>query len=134
MNWYLSTGRLSTLYLFQLQTPLCHVSPLPHLFTPLYHQSQSTIHIVPLVGNRQKHLMPRSVLLCVPNGSLFTPGHPSLWSESSYLNHAKLLHHDPFQKPKAEHTKCQHPPDIHLRILEPVTGRQCCTFAKWSNH
>ena len=72
MNWHLSTG-LSTLYLFQLQTPLCRVSPLPHPFTPFSRQSQFTIHIVPLLGDRQKPLKPRSVLLCVPNGPSLTP-------------------------------------------------------------
>ena len=73
MNWHLSTGRLSTIYPFQLQTPLHRVSPLPHLFTPFSPQSQFTFHIVPLLGNWQKPLKLRSVLLRVPNGPSLTP-------------------------------------------------------------
>ena len=73
MNWHLSTGRLSTIYPFQLQTPLHRVSPLPHLFTPLASQSQFTFHIVPLLGDRRKPLKLRSVLLRIPNGPSLTP-------------------------------------------------------------
>ena len=73
MNWHLSTGRLSTIYPFQLQTPLHRVSPLPHLFTPFASQSQFTFHIVPLLGDRQKPLKWRSVLLRIPNGPSLTP-------------------------------------------------------------
>ena len=90
MYWHLSTGQLSTLYLFQLQTPLCHVSPLPHLFTPLYHQSQSTIHIVPLVGNRQNpscrdlsyHVSP--MIPCSPQASLVSGPRVPIPTPSSY--------------------------------------------------
>ena len=73
MNWHLSTGRLSTIYPFQLQTPLHRVSPLPHLFTPFASQSQFTFHIVPLLGDRRKPLKWRSVLLRIPNGPSLTP-------------------------------------------------------------
>ena len=73
MNWHLSTGRLSTIYPFQLQTPLHRVSPLPHLFTPFASQSQFTFHIVPLLGDRRKPLKLRSVLLRIPNGPSLTP-------------------------------------------------------------
>ena len=73
MNWHLSTGRLSTIYPFQLQTPLHRVSPLPHLFTPFASQSQFTFHIVPLLGDWQKPLKWRSVLLRIPNGPSLTP-------------------------------------------------------------
>ena len=73
MNWHLSTGRLSTIYPFQLQTPLHRVSPLPHLFTPFASQSQFTFHIVPLLGDRRKPLKWRSALLRIPNGPSLTP-------------------------------------------------------------
>ena len=73
MNWHLSTGRLSTIYPFQLQTPLHRVSPLPHLFTPFASQSQITFHVVPLLGDRRKPLKLRSVLLRIPNGPSLTP-------------------------------------------------------------
>ena len=73
LNWHLSTGRLSTIYPFQLQTPLHRVSPLPHLFTPFASQSQFTFHIVPLLGDRRKPLKWRSVLLRIPNGPSLTP-------------------------------------------------------------
>ena len=73
MNWHLSTGRLSTIYPFQLQTPLHRVSPLPHPFTPFASQSQFTFHIVPLLGDRRKPLKWRSVLLRIPNGPSLTP-------------------------------------------------------------
>ena len=73
MNWHLSTGRLSTLHPFQSQTPLRRVLPLPHPFTPFSRQSQFSIHIVPLLGDRQKPLKLRSVLLRVPNGPSLTP-------------------------------------------------------------
>ena len=73
MNWHLSTGRLSTIYPFQLQTPLHRVSPLPHLFTPFASQSQFTFHIVPLLCDRRKPLKWRSALLRIPNGPSLTP-------------------------------------------------------------
>ena len=142
MNWHLSTGRLSTIYPFQLQTPLHRVSPLPHLFTPFASQSQFTFHIVPLLGDRRKPLKWRSVLLRIPNGpSLTPPGHSGLRSESSYLLGDIRLHpRVPFRKQEADPTECWAPnpkserrthrtpdtPNFRPRvsdIREPVTGR-----------
>ena len=106
MNWHLSTGRLSTIYPFQLQTPLHRVSPLPHLFTPFASQSQFTFHIVPLLGDRRKPLKWRSVLLRIPNGPSLTP-RPLRSTVREFLSHDIRLHpRVPFRKHEADPTEC----------------------------
>ena len=129
-NWHLSTGQLSTLYPFQLQTPLHCVSPLPHLFTPFYHQSQFTICIVPLVGGRQRLLKPRSVLLRVPNGPSLTSG-PLQSTVQEFLSQPRQAS-SPRSVPKTEgrtdrmlgiHSKIQMLNTPNPDIRGPVTGR-----------
>ena len=145
MNWHLSTGRLSTIYPFQLQTPLHRVSPLPHLFTPLASQSQFTFHIVPLLGNRRKPLKLRSVLLRIPNGPSLTP-RPLRSTVREFLSQRHPTS-SPSSVPKAGgrsdrmldiNSKIRTPDTPNFRhrvsgIREPVTGRLWCTFAEWGN-
>ena len=100
MNWHLSTGRLSTIYPFQLQTPLHRVSPLPHLFTPFASQSQFTFHIVPLLGDRRKPLKWRSVLLRIPNGPSLTP-RPLRSTVREFLSSRRHPASSPSSVPKA---------------------------------
>ena len=100
MNWHLSTGRLSTIYPFQLQTPLHRVSPLPHLFTPFASQSQFTFHIVPLLGDRRKPLKRRSVLLRIPNGPSLTP-RPLRSTVREFLSSRRHPASSPSSVPKA---------------------------------
>ena len=115
MNWHLSTGRLSTIYPFQLQTPLHRVSPLPHLFTPFASQSQFTFHIVPLLGDRRKPLKPRSALPRVPNGPSLTP-RPLRSTVREFLSQGS--------DPKAE-GQTDRMPDINseIRTLDIPEGR-----------
>ena len=154
MNWHLSTGRLSTIYPFQLQTPLHRVSPLPHLFTPFASQSQFTFHIVPLLDDRRKPLKWRSVLLRIPNGPSLTPRPlrstvreflspisttsgfiPEFRSESRRPIRPNAGHQ--IRNPNAGHTERR----IHrISDLEFPTSENLspegygCTFAEWGNH
>ena len=145
MNWHLSTGRLSTLYPFQLQTPLCRVSPLPHPFTPFSCQSQFTIHIVPLLGDRRKPLKWRSVLLRIPNGPSLTP-RPLRSTVREFLSQRHPAS-SPSSVPKAGGRSDQMPNAGHTerrihRISDlefPTSGNLSpegygCPFAEWGNH
>ena len=100
MNWHLSTGRLSTLYPFQLQTPLHRVLPLPHPFTPFSCQSQFASHIVPLLGDRRKPLQSRSILLRIPNGPSLTP-RPLRSTVREFLSSRRHPASSPSSVPKA---------------------------------
>ena len=136
MNWHLSTGRLSTIYPFQLQTPLHRVSPLPHLFTPFTSQSQFTFHIVPLLGDRRKPLKWRSVLLRIPNGPSLTP-RPLRSTVREFLSSRRHPASSPSSVPKAggrsdrmlgtkSEIRTPDTPNFRPRvsdIREPVTGR-----------
>ena len=119
MNWHLSTGRLSTIYPFQLQTPLHRVSPLPHLFTPFASQSQFTFHIIPLLGDRRKPLKLRSVLLRIPNGPLLTP-RPLRSTVREFLSQRHPAS-SPSSDPKAE-GRTDHMLDINSKIRTPNTS------------
>ena len=119
LNWYLSTGRLSTIYPFQLQTPLHRVSPLPHLFTPFASQSQFTFHIVPLLGDRRKPLKWRSVLLRIPNGPSLTP-RPLRSTVREFLSQRPPAS-SPSSVPKAE-GRTDRMLDINSEIRTPNTS------------
>ena len=119
MNWHLSTGRLSTIYPFQLQTPLHRVSPLPHLFTPFASQSQFTFHIVPLLVDRRKPLKWRSVLLRIPNGPSLTP-RPLRSTVRGFLSQRHPAS-SPSSVPKAE-GRTDRMLDINSEIRTPNTS------------
>ena len=118
MNWHLYTGRLSTLYLFQSQTLLRRVSPLPHPFTPFFRQSQFSIHIVPLLGDWRKPLKPRSALPRVPNSPSLTP-RPLRSTVQEFLSQQHPAS-PPSSDPKAE-GRTDRMLDINSEIQTPDT-------------
>ena len=152
MNWHLSTGRLSTIYPFQLQTPLHRVSPLPHLFTPFASQSQFTFHIVPLLGDRRKPHQVEIRPAAHPQRSLAHPQATPVYgprvpisTTSGFIPEFRSESRRPI-RPNAGH-QIRNPNTGHTerrihRISDlefPTSGNPSpegygCTFAEWGNH